>query len=391
MKFVVVADEVRTYRQGPDKTREYRYLFVRADGQEYRVPLRLGLPVTFKEGSEIIFECPMPAQRALHVLDLHPQQVEVGGHVIVLTKRRSGAHPAPQAQVPLATTSFPAEVGGSSSVYKDGEKESVQSVGLGEKPLALKLNDIRSLHRKLLEFVAWIGEKNIGVFGTEKLDSAAKSLSDFEWDFANLRDQCLRRKWKCCVWAAERQPQTRLWHIHAFVDMGFDFQSGFPFEKVSAGDYRDVDRKVLRLWQYLREGAALWKYGRMDLKPIRATVERAASYISGRALFNKSAKFKRLPEGCGSWGLRDQGAAVSDAPDRLPRHATLHAPDGITEPQEITDAKCPPDSPYFMGQASQERLRMKPGPGLTDAQLREKFKGDEYEDWLREKGQGWSP
>jgi hypothetical protein len=166
----------------------------------------------------------------------------------------------------------------------------------------VKLNDIRSIHQAMSFFVGYLGEKSVGVLTVTKPSSAAMSLLDFEWDFASFRDQWLRNKFKSAIWTAERQDGTRDWHIHALVEMGWEFKTAFPFEAVRQGHYGAVSAKIRGLWGYLREGAASSGYGRTQLLPIdeRGSV-RLISYLSGRTLWGKTDG-KAPPLGCGSWG-----------------------------------------------------------------------------------------
>jgi hypothetical protein len=188
----------------------------------------------------------------------------------------------------------------------------------------LELDRVDRLHEALERFVRRIGEVRVGSFGVSMPGSAGVRLLDVEFDFAGYRDRCLRQHFKAGVWICERQENTRDWHIHAAVDLGFDGQTGFPFIDVKNKNYGGVPAKFRKLWKSLREGAAQIGYGISNIMPMEAgvkgrlvtynrpylmplrpgTAERFVSYLSGRALdpaYQKHFK-KRPPEGCGSWG-----------------------------------------------------------------------------------------
>ena len=167
---------------------------------------------------------------------------------------------------------------------------------------SIKLNDVRNVHVAMAFFVGRIGEKFVGVLTVTKPGSARLNLADFEWDFASFRDKWLRKKFRSAIWTAERQQETRDWHVHALVEMDWDFKTGFPFEAVRQRHYGAVSSEVRGLWEYLRQGAAKSGYGRTQLLPIdERGSTRLVSYFSGRTLSGK-IDGKPPPSGCGGWG-----------------------------------------------------------------------------------------
>jgi hypothetical protein len=171
--------------------------------------------------------------------------------------------------------------------------------------LQVELNDIGAIHHALASFIVGVGECNVGVLTVTKPNSAGMSLPAFEWDFAGLRDRCLREKFKSAIWTAERQSTTRDWHVHALVAVGFDIQTGFPFEQVRQRDYQAVPKNVRRLWAFLREGCEREKYGRSELLPIdKRGAAGLVCYLSGRTV-HRSFRTTPPPQGCGSWGIKD--------------------------------------------------------------------------------------
>ena len=188
----------------------------------------------------------------------------------------------------------------------------------------LELDRVELLHEALQRFVRRIGEQRVGSFGVSMPGSADVRLLDAEFDFAGYRDRCLRKVFRCAVWTMERQKHTQDWHVHALVAVGFDLQSGFPFEAVKNKDYSRVPQKIRNLWKYLRDSAAETGYGISNVMPMEAGVkarlvsynrpylfpvmpgkaDRLISYMSGQRLVpQKDWKDRKPPpEGCGSWG-----------------------------------------------------------------------------------------
>lgn len=185
----------------------------------------------------------------------------------------------------------------------------------------LELNRIDLLHEALERFVRRIGQAKVGSFGVSMPKSAGVRLLDIEFDFAGYRDRCLRQHFRSGVWTVERQKVTRDWHIHALVELGFDGQTGFPFEAIKKKDYSFVPHRFRKLWKSLRDAAAESGYGVSNIMPVEAGVmgrlvtynrphllpieprkaDRLISYMSGRPLVEQE-NWKEPPEGCGSWG-----------------------------------------------------------------------------------------
>jgi hypothetical protein len=57
---------------------------------------------------------------------------------------------------------------------------------------AVESNDIGATHHALASFIVGLGECNVGVLTVTKPNSAEMNLPAFEWDFAGLRNRCLR-------------------------------------------------------------------------------------------------------------------------------------------------------------------------------------------------------
>jgi hypothetical protein len=96
----------------------------------------------------------------------------------------------------------------------------------------LELNRVDLLHEALERFVRRIGQAKVGSFGVSMPRSENVRLLDIEFDFAGYRDRCLRQHFRSGIWTVERQKVTRDWHVHALVELGFDGQTGFPFEAI---------------------------------------------------------------------------------------------------------------------------------------------------------------
>jgi hypothetical protein len=186
--------------------------------------------------------------------------------------------------------------------------------------LWLELNDVPRIFEACEKFVRHYGETHCAAFGVSMPQSAHVRLLDIQFDFAGYRDRCLRKHFSSAIWTVERQTDTRDWHVHALVYVGFNIQAGFPFEAIRRKDYSQAPQKIRKLWKSLREAASATGYGISNIMPVEAgslgrlvtynrphllpiepnRAERYMAYMSGRS-FTESKNWKQPPEGCGSW------------------------------------------------------------------------------------------
>ncbi|MBU6400727.1 MAG: hypothetical protein KGS61_10435, partial [Verrucomicrobia bacterium] len=68
-------------------------------------------------------------------------------------------------------------------------------------------------------------------------------------------------------------------HYHLLVVMDQDIRTGFDFEAVKAKDYRSAGEYLRAQWEFWRQTAPKYGFGRHELLPIRKTGEALAKYV----------------------------------------------------------------------------------------------------------------
>lgn len=103
-----------------------------------------------------------------------------------------------------------------------------------------------------------------------------------QWEFQerwhSLYTNVIRKLFKSGCAARERQKRGAI-HMHAVVEMPFECLT-FPWSEVRNGCYKNVDRRLLVLWRYLRRILPKYGFGRFRLVPIWSNGRAAARYFA---------------------------------------------------------------------------------------------------------------
>jgi hypothetical protein len=126
------------------------------------------------------------------------------------------------------------------------------------------------------QFVERHGLNTIG-FLTLTFAEHVVAVKEASRRFNNLARRVLKR-YREWIAVLERQASKRL-HFHLLVAVGFDIRSGFDFEKTKRGNYRSASAALRREWSFWRRKAPAHGFGRVELLPIRSTVEGIARYV----------------------------------------------------------------------------------------------------------------
>jgi hypothetical protein len=94
----------------------------------------------------------------------------------------------------------------------------------------------------------------------------------------------------------ERMDSGRI-HYHLLVVMAQDIRTGLDFAAVKRGHYGSASDYLRREWQFLRETAPKYGFGRTELLPIKKTAEGVAKYV-GKYVAKHIGQ--RLPEDKGA-------------------------------------------------------------------------------------------
>ncbi len=109
----------------------------------------------------------------------------------------------------------------------------------------------------------------------------------------------------------ERMTSKRI-HYHLLVVMAEDIRTGFDFPAVKRGDYRSASDYLRREWQFWRDTAPKYGFGRTELLPIKKTADGIARYvgkyvakhIGQRLPEDKGARLVRYSKGTSRAGTR---------------------------------------------------------------------------------------
>ena len=105
-------------------------------------------------------------------------------------------------------------------------------------------------------------------------------------------------------------------HLHLVVVCKEDIRTGFDFEAVKRRDYSSASAHLRAEWKFWREHAQKYGFGRMELLPMRTSIERFAGYVAryvtrdgnitrrkerGARLVRYSGGFRRVVKGRFTW------------------------------------------------------------------------------------------
>ena len=106
--------------------------------------------------------------------------------------------------------------------------------------------------------------------------------------FNNMNRRYLSTFYGSWIWARERQKRGA-WHYHLVIQCTGDIRSGFDWSEYDQWltDYSQGKRRRLRtgntllrtLWEMNREAFPRYGFGRVELLPIRSTVEAVSKYV----------------------------------------------------------------------------------------------------------------
>jgi hypothetical protein len=149
------------------------------------------------------------------------------------------------------------------------------------------------------------GENNVA----ELVVTAADCLSSkqFQQKWHSFLTGFIRKQFPSGMWTRERQPRSGNWHAHCVVNVDCDIKTGFPIAEVEAGDYRNVQPWIRRLWKELREASERYGFGRISLLPIKKSGPAAANYFVKYLAKAHGSSKSAGEERCrlfGTWGTK---------------------------------------------------------------------------------------
>jgi len=166
-----------------------------------------------------------------------------------------------------------------------------------------KANQFSSGHKKtafalrfnVLCLIQIYGLERIG-FLTLTFDRHIVSFKQAQKALHSLMTGVLKHRYPEYIIVMERMTSKRI-HYHLLVVVAEDIRTGFDFVAVKRGDYRSASPYLRREWQFWRQTAPKYGFGRTELLPIRKTAEGIAKYI-GKYISKHIGQ--RLPEDKGA-------------------------------------------------------------------------------------------
>jgi hypothetical protein len=121
-------------------------------------------------------------------------------------------------------------------------------------------------------------------FGIEKLGFLTLTFADHVVEireasrrFNNLNRRVLKARYKRIVAVPERQKSGRL-HFHCLGVLDADIRTGCDFAAFAKKDYRTASAALKSEWEFWRETAPRYGFGRTELLPIKSTAEGISKY-----------------------------------------------------------------------------------------------------------------
>ena len=144
---------------------------------------------------------------------------------------------------------------------------------------------LKAKYRKTACALAWNVQYMAERYDINKLGFLTLTFADHVTDsresqsrFNSLRTHVLNFRYQAYVRVLERQKSGRI-HYHLVVVLPGDIRTGFDFQRAEKGDYKSANKLLRSEWQYWRETAKNYGFGRTELLPIKSTAEGIGRYV----------------------------------------------------------------------------------------------------------------
>lgn len=164
-------------------------------------------------------------------------------------------------------------------------------------------------------FVNRWGVETVG-FLTLTFAEDVQEVKEAQRRFNSLATHKLKRYsgWICVL---ERMGSGRV-HYHLLVATGRDIRSGVDWGAFERGDYRSASRALRDEWEFWREAAPLYGFGRTELLPVKTGAQAIGRYVGKyiakhilkREERDKGARLVRYSEGASMVSTRFAWASV---------------------------------------------------------------------------------
>jgi hypothetical protein len=122
------------------------------------------------------------------------------------------------------------------------------------------------------------GFQSLGFF-TGTFPDNVKTIKEAQRRFNSLNTNAMKGRFRAWVSVVQRHKDGRI-HLHLVVVCKEDIRTGFDFVGIRRRDYSSASPYLKAEWKFWRDNAPKYGFGRVELLPIRTTVERFAGYVS---------------------------------------------------------------------------------------------------------------
>lgn len=136
-------------------------------------------------------------------------------------------------------------------------------------------------------------------FFTGTFPDNVRTIKEAQRRFNSMNTNAMRGRFLAWVSVVQRHKDGRI-HLHLVVVCKKDVRSGFDFQAVKRRDYSSASANLKAEWKFWRNNSPKYGFGRMELLPVRTSVEQFAGYVSryltrqeGTRLAEKGARLVR--------------------------------------------------------------------------------------------------
>lgn len=140
-------------------------------------------------------------------------------------------------------------------------------------------------------------------FFTGTFPDNVKTIREAQRRFNSMNTNAMRGRFLAWRSVVQRHKDERI-HLHLVVVCKKDVRTRFGFDAVKRRDYSSASPYLKSEWKFWRDNAPKYGFGRMELLPVRTSVERFAGYVSryltrqeGTRLTEKGARLVRYSKG----------------------------------------------------------------------------------------------
>jgi len=140
-------------------------------------------------------------------------------------------------------------------------------------------------------------------FFTGTFPDNVRTIKEAQRRFNSMNTNAMRGRYLAWVSVVQRHKDGRI-HLHLVVVCKEDVRTGFDFAAVKRRDYSSAGAYLKAEWKFWRDNAARYGFGRMELLPVRASIEQFAGYVSryltrqeGTRRAEKGARLVRYSKG----------------------------------------------------------------------------------------------